>query len=111
MSLIPQLHLKMKKEQYQKLKQLDRIEYLLLKKEVEWNPITFSFIWDMIWIGMFCAIFTLLMFGFYKNIIGFKWALVIIIVVDVLSFLYYLKKKLEKYIFNFKNQEDLKWVK
>jgi hypothetical protein len=93
----------MKKEEFLKLKQLDRIEYILLNEKNNFSPSTFNFIWEMLVILGYISILGLLMFGFFQNLslfkilpafaVFFRWGLVIFVVLDILQFFNYFKNK------------------
>jgi len=89
---------KMDKEKFQKLKQLDRIEYLLYQRDLKdrfSGSVTISMIWTMFYVWSVVMILALLMYIGFESLtlfnvlpslaIVFKWALIASVIMDVLT--------------------------
>ena len=65
----------MKREEFKKLKQLDRIEYMLVRKELELNPKIFSIINTFVYALLWIFLFAIIIFVIAINIINKIFAL------------------------------------
>lgn len=97
---------KMNKERFQKLNQLDRIEYLLYQKDLKdrfSGSVTFSMIWTMFYVWSVAMILALLMYIGFESMtifnvlpslaIVFKWALIASVAMDILTTILLLRRR------------------
>ena len=97
---------KMDKEKFQKLKQLDRIEYLLYQRDLKdrfSGSVTISMIWTMFYVWSVVMILALLMYIGFESLtlfnvlpslaIVFKWALIASVAMDVLTTILLIKRR------------------
>lgn len=102
----------MKNADYHKLSQLDRIEYLLAKKEVEYNPVSFGVVLFALYAISWYFLFAILLFGFFKSTILLSYAIdifnfikiivIFTIVLDIvlLIFFHIKRKRMEEFFLN-----------
>jgi hypothetical protein len=94
----------MNKEEFESMKQLDRIEYILRKSRIE-NELSFqtpSFIWNIIEIFAFLLVLTLLMYIAFESKALFsifeplaqtiKYIIIAVIIWDVISYMVYVRR-------------------
>ena len=97
---------RMDKEKFQSLKQLDRIEYLLCQRDLNDHfsgSATISMMWNIFYIWGFVLILALLMyigfgsltlFNIFPSLaIVFKWALMASVIIDVLTIIRFIRRR------------------
>ena len=107
------LYITMKKEYLNKLSQLDRIEYKLREKEIDYSPSALSFVKLILFLIAFLMIFDIWgkimynkTFDLTLHILGtgfFQYALIFYVIAEVIAFLFwrYQHNKLNKEFFEF----------